>query len=100
MVAAIVFIVILVALVLYRRHISREYFNVSEEPEIRTCYYCTKYPPDIGYVPFVGMIESADYGERRYIPEIDRMAWGRVVYNRELNYSEIRAYGLVSEPRD
>lgn len=100
MVAAIVFIVVIIALILYRKYIFHKYFNALKEPEIRACYYCTRYPPDIGYVPFVGMIESTDYGERRYIPEIDLMAWGRVVYNRELSYSEVRAYGLISEPKD
>lgn len=100
MVIALIGVSILVALCIYRMHIFHRYFNVPDEPEIRACYYCTKYPPNIGYVPFIGMIESADYGERRYIPEIDRMAWGRVVYNRELAYSEIRAYGLISEPKE
>lgn len=99
MVAAVVFAaVVIVALVMYRCYVINRYFNILEEPEIRARYYCTKYPPDICYVPFVGLIESEGYGERRYIAEIDRMAWGCVVYNRELSYSEIRAYGLIREP--
>ena len=101
MVALLIVACIIAGLIAYRTHILRRYFSVpEEEPDIRACYYCTKYPPDIGYVPFAGMIESADYGERRYIPDIDRMAWGRVVYNRELSHYEIRAYGLISEPKD
>lgn len=99
MVAAVVFAAaVIVALVMYRCYITNRYFNILEEPEIRARYYCTKYPPYIGYVPFIGMVESEDYCERRYIAEIDRMAYGQVVYNRELSCSEIRAYGLIHEP--
>lgn len=98
MVVVLAFVVVIIALVIYRVYILNKYFNVIDEPEIRACYYCTKYPPHIGYVPFIGMVESEDYCERRYIAEIDRMAYGQVVYNRELSCSEIRAYGLIHEP--
>lgn len=92
---------IVVAVCVYKAYIFRKYFNVPEEkPETRCTYYCIKYPPDIGLVPFYGMVESIDYGERRYIPDIDRMAWGRVVYNRELGYHEMSDFGLISEPKE
>lgn len=72
--------------------------TMQEKPHVRVKYYCTKYPPYIGYMPYIGMVESEDYCERRYIAEIDRMAYGHVVYNRELRCSEIRDYGLIHEP--
>lgn len=63
-------------------------------------YYCTQRPPAPGAVPAGGLIETEDYGERRYIPDIDRMAWGAVVYDRELAPWEIMRYELTREPRE
>lgn len=40
-------------------------------------YYCTKYPPMVGIWPLGRLQQNAEaFYERRYIPEIDRMAWG------------------------
>ena len=100
MVIALLCVGVLIALCVYRMHIFHRYFNVPDEPEIRAVYYCIKNPPCIGCVPFFGMIESVDYGEKRYIAEIDRMAWGRVIYNRELGYHEVSDFGLIHEPRE
>lgn len=62
-------------------------------------YYCIMRPPAPGTIP-AGVREVEDYGERRYIPEIDRMAWGWVEYDRELTHAEIRGYELIRAPRE
>lgn len=61
-------------------------------------YYCTHQLPEPGTIPG-GALHIHCYDERRYISQIDRMAWGIVAYGRELAPSEISAYRLISEPR-
>lgn len=64
-------------------------------------YYCIMRPPMIGGLPCVKNIQNVTgFDERRYISEIDRMAWGWVEYDRELSYEEIHAYELIAHPRD
>lgn len=64
-------------------------------------YYCIVRPPMIGGLPFGRIIQEVEcFEERRYIPEIDCMAWGWVDYDSELNYEEIRGYELITAPRD
>lgn len=64
-------------------------------------YYCIMRPPMIGGVPDSSALQYAMcFEERRYIPEIDRMAWGWVEYDRELSYEEIHAYELIAHPHD
>ena len=62
-------------------------------------YYCIMRPPMPGVIP-KGAMEVMTFRERRYVPEIDRMAWGYVVYTRELCYAEINEYELISAPID
>lgn len=62
-------------------------------------YYCIMRPPAPGTIP-KGAIEIRMYNERRYIAEIERMAWGWVEYDRELSYEEIHSYELIAAPRD
>lgn len=62
-------------------------------------YYCIMRPPAPGTIPR-GAIEIRMYNERRYIPEIERMAWGYAVYTRELTYDEIYEHELIAAPTD
>ena len=62
-------------------------------------YYCIMRPPMPGGIP-KGALEVRTFRERRYVPEIDRMAWGYVIYTRELCYAEIREYELIAHPID
>lgn len=63
-------------------------------------YYCPNRPPAPGAVPAIGLTEAEDFGGRRYIFAIDRMAWGCVRYTRELTFDEVEQYELIKEPRD
>lgn len=65
-------------------------------------YYCTKYPPVIGTLtlPAVPLQDVDRSPRRRYVPEIDRMAWGWVEYAEALPPEEAAKYGLVMEPQD
>ena len=62
-------------------------------------YYCIMRPPMPGAIPR-GPIEVCAFRDRRYVPEIDRMAWGYVIYTRELSYAEIHEYELIAHPLD
>lgn len=62
-------------------------------------YYCIMRPPKNDWLPHT-ILEEESFEERRYIPDIDRMAWGWVVYTRELTPQEISDYGLIREPRE
>lgn len=68
-------------------------------PETRHTYYCRR-PICPGMRPSEGLIAEEEYPERRYVFEIDAMAWGKVVYSRPLAPWEITRYGLISEPID
>ena len=64
-------------------------------------YYCIMRPPLIGGVPFGRtLIDACAFEERRYIPEIDRMAWGWVEYDEELTPEEVSDYELIMKPRE
>lgn len=63
-------------------------------------YYCAQRPPAPGAIPAGGLIEAGDFGGRRYISAIDRMAWGCARYNRELTFDEVEQYELIREPRE
>lgn len=64
-------------------------------------YYCIMRPPMIGGIPFGHILQDARaFTERRYVPEIERMAWGWVEYEEELTPDEIADYELVREPRE
>lgn len=57
-------------------------------------YYCIFRPPMLGAVPrgFDGM---QDFGERVYVPEIERQAWGWVEYRHPLTDAQIADYELI-----
>lgn len=60
-------------------------------------YYITRYGTEI---PQTGLLVEGIYGERQYIPEIDRMAYGWATYTRRLMPWEIARAGLISQPRE
>lgn len=64
-------------------------------------YYCKARPPMIGGIPNrVTLVNAEAFDERRYVPEIDCMAWGWVEYDHPLSSDELFDYELISAPRD
>ena len=64
-------------------------------------YYCRARPPMIGGIPnSVNLVNAEAFEERRYIPEVDCMAWGWVEYDQPLTLDEIFDYELRSAPRE
>lgn len=63
-------------------------------------YYCIMRPPMIGGIPHAKLCEAEAFTERRYIPEIERMAWGWVEYENPLAPAEINNYELIAAPRE
>lgn len=63
-------------------------------------YYCTQRPPTLGAVPTFGLMYVESFPDRQYVPEIDRMAWGRVTYRQELTPAEVAAWEFVMKPRE
>lgn len=61
-------------------------------------YYCIMRPPAPGAIP-KGAVEVNSYADRRYVPEIDRMAWGWAEYPGELALAEVAACEMIREPR-
>ena len=63
-------------------------------------YYMTQRPFSIGAQPKEGLVEVEDFDSKKYIEDIDRRAWSRIVYDRELTEQEIEQYELVpAEPK-
>lgn len=60
-------------------------------------YYCIMRPPAPGTIP-KGVETVCAFIERRYIPEINRMAWGYVEYYRKLTLHEVFDYELIMQP--
>lgn len=58
-------------------------------------YWMTQRPPMPGAMPAYGLIEVVEFGERKWEPTIQREAWAKLTYNRELKSSEIRDYELT-----
>ena len=64
-------------------------------------YYCIAYPPMlVGLMICRRLMALEMFDERRYVPEIDRMAWGWVEYAEPLTPMEISEYELISAPRE
>lgn len=60
-------------------------------------YYMTQRPPSLGCQPMEGLREMKAYWERTRIT--DRiMAWGKLIYNRQLTDKEIEDYELTPAP--
>ena len=63
-------------------------------------YYCIKHDTVIAFPQKPSLCSMKKFDERRYIPSIDCMVYGWIVYGEELTPSEIAAYGLIREPRE
>lgn len=63
-------------------------------------YYCKTKRPQLGHVPALGLLYIESFPDRRYVAEIDRMAYGRLVYTRELTPHEITVWELTMKPRE
>lgn len=62
-------------------------------------YYCVMRPPAPGATPY-GPRHTCEYNERRYIPEIDRMAYGWLEYKNPLSMAEVAEYELIAAPME
>lgn len=60
---------------------------------MRYRYYCLFRPPMPGAFPR-GCVELEDFGDRRFVPEMDREAWGWVEYDHPLTKQQIDDYEL------
>lgn len=60
-------------------------------------YYCIMRPPVPGAIP-MGAVDVCWFGERQYVPEIDRMAWGWAEYAEPLPWDAVSDYELISAP--
>ena len=58
-------------------------------------YFCIMRPPAPGAIPR-GAHSVTDFGQRVFIPEIQREAWGFALYDRQLTEDEIWEYDLVN----
>ena len=64
-------------------------------PNERYVYYLLRRPPAPGTHPINGLADLKDFGERMYVREIDRYAWGKVVYMRKLSDEEVERWELA-----
>ena len=55
----------------------------------RYTYYLLRRPPSPGTHPIDGLADLVDFGERKYVDEIGRYAWGRLAYLRKLSDQEV-----------
>lgn len=60
-------------------------------------YYLTQRPAGPGCQPRKGLLDIEDL-DCRFVPEINREAWSRVTYDRQLTPDEINQYELTPAP--
>lgn len=66
----------------------------------KRAYYMAQRPSSIGAQPKEGLVEAGDFDGKKRIEDIDRRAWPRIVYDRELTEQEIEQYEPVpAEPK-
>lgn len=70
-----------------------------EEGASMNRYYCLSRPPTLGNLPHLRLWDAETFTERRYVPEIDGMAWGWVEFENELTPAEVAEYELIRQPR-
>lgn len=61
----------------------------------RYVYYMLRRPPVPGAMPIDGLADLKDFGERMYVREIDREAWGKLIYMRKLSDEEVDRWELA-----
>lgn len=57
-------------------------------------YYLTQRPAGPGCQPRKGLLDIEDLDDR-FVPEINREAWSKVIYDRQLTPEEISQYELT-----
>lgn len=57
-------------------------------------YYLTQRPAGPGCQPRKGLLDIEDL-DNRFVPEINREAWSKVTYDRQLTQDEITQYELT-----
>lgn len=64
-------------------------------------YYCILRPPMLNGLMICRRVMAVEtFDERRYVSEIDRMAWGWLEYAQPLTPMEISEYDLIYAPRE
>lgn len=58
-------------------------------------YYSTQRPVTPGSYPTAGAESIENYPDKRYCEDIDREAWGHIIYDRELAENEVSDYELT-----
>lgn len=58
-------------------------------------YYCRFRPPMPGAIPRKGLLSTYNFDERKYIPTIEKRAYGYAIYDRQLTEKEISDYELT-----
>ena len=61
-------------------------------------YYATQRWPVPGAIPRKGLLSTYDFDERKYIPTIEKRAYGYAIYDRQLTEKEISEYELTPAP--
>ena len=61
-------------------------------------YYSILRPVSIGTYPKQGLINFENYDRRKYVDEINWLAWGELWYSRPLTGEEQDAYDLQASP--
>ena len=61
----------------------------------RYVYYLLHRPPAPGTNPIGGLVDLKGFGERIYVREIDREAWGKLIYTRKLSDQEVYTWELA-----
>lgn len=61
----------------------------------RYVYYMLMRPPMPGAMPIDGLVDLKDFGDKAYVREIDREAWGKLVYMRKLSDEEVWNWELA-----
>lgn len=61
----------------------------------RYVYYMMMRPPMPGAMPIDGLVDLKDFGDKAYVREIDREAWGKLIYMRKLSDQEVYNWELA-----
>lgn len=65
-----------------------------KQPFMKYIYYLTQRPAGPGCQPRNGLLDIEDL-DNLFVPEINRTAWSRITYDRQLTPDEISQYELT-----
>lgn len=63
-------------------------------------YYSTQRPVAPGTFPKEGVNSITNFDTRKFIPEINRYAWGYIEYDTQLSGEDAAQYELVQSTQD